>query len=54
MKTLKELRTSTGFIFDLIRRELAGATKWVVKRAIKLCKHDVFDSSVKDPAKQSF
>lgn len=52
MKALKGLRTGTGFIFDLIKRESAGETKWMLKRAIKLCKHDVLDSSAKDSTKQ--
>jgi hypothetical protein len=52
IKTLQELRTSAGFIFDLIKRESAGATKWVLKRAIKLCKHDVLDLGVKDSTKE--
>lgn len=30
-----------------IKRESAGATKGVSKRAIKLCKHDILDSKCK-------
>lgn len=33
---MKKLRTSAGFVFDLIEWESAGATKGVLKGAIKL------------------